>query len=190
LAFSSDAASSYSSSGCRFSGNAVRTATFRLDATLDSHFTNSFWDARNWWNSANTDVRYDEASPTAGYNFLVKQTNIGGDSFPTQFDRGGCPGGFNGPGSKLIVDSVFSGVDGLNGIDIAHELGHAGGIGHVTYENWCGDTTGPAPTYAFPKSVMNAVSGQRWAYYNCGSVLPPYSDDLAGIRAVYPGGGK
>jgi len=74
-------------------------------------------------------------------------------------------------------------------IDVSHELGHTAGIAHITADMHCGDNVTPSGLQ--PKSVMKTGgSGQRWAYINCGGVLPPYSDDVRGVNAVFPGGGK
>lgn len=187
-------ANAYLLSSCPFGGSAVRTITYRIDASLagNSFYLNRFLDAKNQWNSANIDVKFSEASPTSSYDFRAQFSSADGSR--TNWNNNSCPGGHPGSASYLQASSSWNPPRSdpmLNTIDLNHELGHAAGISHVTgsLQN-CSDSYGPGPL--IPKSVMSDGStadlAQRWAYLNCGGVLPPYADDKNGVNAVFPGG--
>jgi hypothetical protein len=172
----------------------VRTAYFQFDASMSAPWRTSFLDAVNRWNAAGADLRFQIQTPSSGVNFYVGQVATG----YTQWINGSpnnCASGFNQSGTAGVVASI--GNNGAGG-DIQamhamiHELGHSGGLSHVGAAMHCGDTVTPGGSV--PKSVMRVVPGgtsanaHMWAYENCGQVLAPYADDIAGFNALYPGG--
>jgi hypothetical protein len=187
---SSSRASAYVSGGCRFSGNAVRTAKYQITSSVGSSWRSRIGTAASWWTNGNNDLKFQETTVTSERHFYFAQTSTG----VTQWNSNGCPGGVNGSNSFIQISTSWSG-DGtatLNTMDVSHELGHAGALGHVTNSMSCSDSwTYVGGLSIAPKSVMKsgatANDAQYWAYINCPGV-PPFIDDRNGVHATYPGG--
>jgi len=155
-------------------------------------YLNRFLDGKNLWNSAGSDIQFLAANPTTTpVHFRVRYTSVAGTTTNTNTDY--CPGGHFGPNSYMQFSSAFippQSDTNRNVLDAVHELGHVGGISHLTGTMICSDSFGP--NNQRPKSVMKATgsasTSQWWAYLNCGGVMAPYLDDIAGVNYAHPGG--